>query len=61
MLITGASGGIGAAVVRAAADRGYRVLAAGRDAARLDRACGGMPGVMPVRLDLRNPPIRRRR
>ena len=36
LLVTGATGGIGAAVVRAAADRGYDVLAAGRDSAALD-------------------------
>jgi NADP-dependent 3-hydroxy acid dehydrogenase YdfG len=39
MLVTGATGGIGSAVVRAAAGNGFRVLALGRDADRL-RRCG---------------------
>jgi len=55
MLVTGPSGGIGAAVVRVAADRGYRVMALGRDAARLDQVCVGVPGTSPVLLDLRRP------
>jgi NADP-dependent 3-hydroxy acid dehydrogenase YdfG len=55
MLITGAGGGIGAAVVRAAAGHGYRVMAAGRDPLRLDRACAGLPGTTRVLLDLRSP------
>jgi NADP-dependent 3-hydroxy acid dehydrogenase YdfG len=55
VLVTGANGGIGAAVVRAAAERGYRVLAAGRHAARLDELCAGVPSVVPVLLDLRDP------
>jgi NADP-dependent 3-hydroxy acid dehydrogenase YdfG len=55
MLITGASGGIGAAVVRAAARHGYRVMAAGRDAVRLDQVCAGISGTTPVLLDLRSP------
>jgi NADP-dependent 3-hydroxy acid dehydrogenase YdfG len=56
MLITGASGGIGAAVVRAAATHGYRVMAAGRDAVRLNQVCAGIPGTTPVLLDLRIDP-----
>jgi NADP-dependent 3-hydroxy acid dehydrogenase YdfG len=55
MLITGATGGIGTAVVCAAADGGYRVLAAGRNADRLDRLCTTNPGTSPVLLDLRSP------
>src|SRR6266540_5530120 len=55
MLVTCPSGGIGAAVVRVAADRGYRVMALGRDAARLDQVCVGVPGTSPVLLDLRRP------
>jgi len=55
MLITGASGGIGAAVVRAAADHGYRVMAAGRDALRLDQLCAETPQTTAVLLDLRRP------
>jgi NADP-dependent 3-hydroxy acid dehydrogenase YdfG len=55
MLITGASGGIGAAIVRAAAKRGHRVMAAGRDAVRLHQVCDGIRGTTPVLLDLRSP------
>ncbi|MET8234767.1 SDR family oxidoreductase [Micromonospora sp. NPDC005298] len=55
VLITGASGGIGAAVAWAAADHGYRVLTAGRDATRIDQVCAGIPRSSPVLLDLRNP------
>jgi NADP-dependent 3-hydroxy acid dehydrogenase YdfG len=55
VLVTGASGGIGAAVVRTAVDRGDRVLAVGRDAARLDELCAGLPTAVPVFLDLRDP------
>lgn len=50
VLVTGASGGIGGAVARAASGRGYHVLAATRDAARIDEA-----SVVPVLLDLRDP------
>jgi NADP-dependent 3-hydroxy acid dehydrogenase YdfG len=55
MLITGASGGIGSAVARAAAESGYRVMVAGRDADRLDQMYTTNPGTIPVLLDLRNP------
>jgi NADP-dependent 3-hydroxy acid dehydrogenase YdfG len=55
VLVTGATGGIGAAVVRAAADGGYRVMAAGRDGERLNRQCAAVPGTSPVLLDLRAP------
>jgi NADP-dependent 3-hydroxy acid dehydrogenase YdfG len=55
MLVTGATGGIGAALVRAAGQRGYRVLAAGRDPARIASLCAEVPGAVPVRLDLREP------
>jgi NADP-dependent 3-hydroxy acid dehydrogenase YdfG len=50
MLITGATGGIGAAIVQAAAARDYRVFATGRDAATM-RA---LPAE-PLPLDLRTP------
>jgi len=55
MLITGASGGIGTAVARAAAESGYRVMVAGRDADRLDQMCATNPRTSSVLLDLRNP------
>jgi NADP-dependent 3-hydroxy acid dehydrogenase YdfG len=52
MLVTGATGGIGSAVVEAARNGGYRVLAIGRDAGRLRRL-----GAEPVLLDLRDPAL----
>lgn len=55
VLITGATGGIGAAVARTATDRSYRVIAVGRDAVRLDEQCAQLPGSIPVPVDLRHP------
>ncbi len=55
VLVTGASGGIGAAVVRAVAARGDHVLAAGRNESRLDALCQAVPHAVPVLLDLRDP------
>jgi len=55
MIVTGATGGIGAAVVRAAAQRNYRVVAVGRDAERLDALSAEVPGVTGVVLDLGKP------
>ncbi|MBG6103899.1 SDR family oxidoreductase [Micromonospora vinacea] len=55
MLVTGATGGVGAAVVRAAADRGYDVTAAGRNDVLLDRLCARTPRTSPVLLDLQHP------
>jgi NADP-dependent 3-hydroxy acid dehydrogenase YdfG len=55
VLITGATGGIGSAVARAAAERGFQVLAAGREPAPLDRHCAQLRGSIPVLLDLRDP------
>lgn len=53
--MTGATGGIGAALVRAAAYRGYEVVAVGRDGDRLDSLSADVPGVTGVVLDLRQP------
>jgi NADP-dependent 3-hydroxy acid dehydrogenase YdfG len=50
-MVTGASGGIGAAVVMALARAGYQVIAIGRDAARLPSA----PSVQPMVVDLSAP------
>jgi NADP-dependent 3-hydroxy acid dehydrogenase YdfG len=55
MVVTGATGGIGAAVVRAAADHGYRVTATGRDPDRLGRLCADLPDARPLVLDLADP------
>jgi short-subunit dehydrogenase len=55
MLVTGATGGIGAAVVRAAAQREYQVVAVGRDGGRLDALAAEVPGTTGVALDLGKP------
>lgn len=51
-VVTGATGGIGTAVVRALADRGHRVLAVGRSAEKLAALCADTPLVFPVVLNL---------
>ena len=51
VLVTGASGGIGAATVRRLASRGATVYAAGRDAEKLT-ALAGETGARPVVFDL---------
>jgi NADP-dependent 3-hydroxy acid dehydrogenase YdfG len=55
MLITGAGGGIGSSVARAAAEHGYRVMVAGRDAHRLGELCTTSPRMSPVLIDLCRP------
>ncbi|SMC64700.1 NADP-dependent 3-hydroxy acid dehydrogenase YdfG [Kibdelosporangium aridum] len=52
-VVTGATGGIGTAIVRALAARGDRVLAVGRSAVKL--AALASPQVVPVVLDLTDP------
>lgn len=46
-LVTGGSAGLGRALVRALADRGWVVVVDGRDAQRLDQAAD-RPGILPV-------------
>jgi NADP-dependent 3-hydroxy acid dehydrogenase YdfG len=53
-VVTGATGGIGSAVVRALAGRGDRVVALGRDPDRL-AGLAALPGVAAVAVDLRDP------
>ncbi|SNY44164.1 SDR family oxidoreductase [Paractinoplanes atraurantiacus] len=55
IVITGSTGGIGAALVQVAAERGYNVIAAARDAVRLSALCDRVPGTRPLVLDLRDP------
>ncbi|NYE50621.1 NADP-dependent 3-hydroxy acid dehydrogenase YdfG [Spinactinospora alkalitolerans] len=55
VVVTGAAGGIGSAVVGALAGRGRRVLAMGRDSERLAAIAEAHPGVRPVPADLRRP------
>jgi meso-butanediol dehydrogenase/(S,S)-butanediol dehydrogenase/diacetyl reductase len=47
VIVTGASSGIGTAITRLFAENGYVVLAAGRDAKRLDDVAGQCDGVTP--------------
>jgi NADP-dependent 3-hydroxy acid dehydrogenase YdfG len=54
-LVTGATGGIGSAVVRMLTARGVRVLAAARPSESLDELCAGVPEAVPAPLDLRRP------
>ncbi|MEE4108651.1 MAG: SDR family NAD(P)-dependent oxidoreductase [Halieaceae bacterium] len=52
LLITGASSGIGRATALAAAHGGWRVLACGRDIARLDALRGEAPGIETLAFDV---------
>lgn len=52
VLVTGATGGIGAAVVSQLVDAGFSVLAQGRSAEKLAGLFGGAAGVVPVAHDL---------
>ncbi|MCY9783693.1 SDR family oxidoreductase [Nocardiopsis sp. EMB25] len=55
VVVTGATGGIGSAVVGALTARGRRVFALGRDPEHLAALAGDHPGVEPVVADLRRP------
>jgi len=57
-LVTGASSGIGSATAKAFADAGYRVLAVGRNAERLDAVVAHAPDrVTPIICDLTGPDV----
>jgi uncharacterized protein len=51
-LVTGATGGIGQAIVRALHERGAHVIASGRRQEMLDQLAGDLDGVEPVAADL---------
>ncbi len=51
VFVTGATGGLGSAVVHALSDRSYTVFAAGTNIQKLERL-GSLPGVIPVRMDV---------
>src|SRR5689334_17650852 len=55
VLVTGASGGIGAAGVRTLAARGYPVYATVRGDDAASRALAALPGVRLVRMDVTDP------
>jgi NAD(P)-dependent dehydrogenase (short-subunit alcohol dehydrogenase family) len=54
-LVTGASQGLGLALTRALAARGWRVVVDARDAVRLRDAVAGLDGVVPVVGDVTDP------
>jgi NADP-dependent 3-hydroxy acid dehydrogenase YdfG len=54
-VVTGAGGGIGAAVVRLLAERRYAVWALGRSRSGLEMLCSEVSGAVPVVLDLADP------
>ena len=54
-IVSGASGRLGPAMVRALADAGASVVAVGRSAERLDQAVGSVPGVECVACDITSP------
>jgi NAD(P)-dependent dehydrogenase (short-subunit alcohol dehydrogenase family) len=59
-IVTGASRGLGLALTRALAERGWRLVVDGRDADALHGAVAGLPGVVAVPGDVADPEHRRR-
>jgi short-subunit dehydrogenase len=54
-VVTGATGGIGSALVRELTALGHRVFAVARPGPRLDALCAQLPGAVPVPMDLAGP------
>ena len=59
-IVTGASRGLGLALTRALAERDWRVVVDARDGDALERAVGGLEGVLAVPGDVSDPDHRRR-
>jgi NAD(P)-dependent dehydrogenase (short-subunit alcohol dehydrogenase family) len=59
-IVTGASRGLGLALTRALAERGWRLVVDARDADALHRAVAGLDGVVAVAGDVADPDHRRR-
>jgi NAD(P)-dependent dehydrogenase (short-subunit alcohol dehydrogenase family) len=59
-IVTGASRGLGLALSRALAERGWRVTVDARDGEALERAVAGLDGVVAVPGDIADPEHRRR-
>ena len=55
VVVTGATGGIGSAMVRQFADRGDDVVAVARPTEALDELCADVPSAVPAPLDLERP------
>lgn len=58
VLITGGASGIGLALAGVLMAAGNRVVVCGRDQAKLDLACAGLPGLAALRADLTDPASR---
>jgi NAD(P)-dependent dehydrogenase (short-subunit alcohol dehydrogenase family) len=59
-IVTGGSRGLGLALTRALAGRGWRIVVDARDGAALKRAVAGLEGVMALAGDVSDPDHRRR-
>ena len=59
-IVTGASRGLGLALTRALAERGWQIVVDARDGDALERAVGGLAGVVAVPGDVADPDHRRR-
>jgi NAD(P)-dependent dehydrogenase (short-subunit alcohol dehydrogenase family) len=59
-IVTGASRGLGLALTRALAQRGWRLVVDARDAEALERAVAGLEGVVPIAGDVADPEHRAR-
>ncbi|MGH3091414.1 MAG: SDR family NAD(P)-dependent oxidoreductase, partial [Gaiellaceae bacterium] len=59
-IVTGASRGLGLALTRALAERGWRLIVDARDAGALESAVAGLDGVVTLAGDVADPDHRRR-